>query len=77
MKGKTHFRTESPVKVKIAAGIIAALREGLTLMRVGSKFEFYVPPHLAYAEKGAGTIEPNETIVLTVRLLSLERHDEL
>jgi len=42
-------------------------------MPVGSKFELWLPPDLAYGEHGAGAdIGPNETLVFEVELLSIK-----
>jgi len=54
-------------------GVIPGWQEALQLMNVGSKYKLYVPPSLAYGEKGAGgMIGPNETLVFEVELLSIE-----
>jgi FKBP-type peptidyl-prolyl cis-trans isomerase FklB len=39
---------------------------------VGSRWQLFVPPHLAYGEQGAGRdIGPNATIVYELELLSI------
>jgi FKBP-type peptidyl-prolyl cis-trans isomerase len=54
-------------------GVIKGWTEALQLMPVGSKFELYLPPDLAYGEHGAGAdIGPNETLVFEVELLSIK-----
>jgi len=52
--------------------VIPGWTEGVQLMPVGSKFEFYVPANLAYGAKGAGPIGPNSTLIFDVELLSIE-----
>ncbi len=52
--------------------VIAGWTEGLQLMSIGSKFEFYIAPELAYGEGGGGPIPPNSTLVFVVELLDIE-----
>jgi len=54
--------------------VIRGWREALQLMPVGSKWQIFVPPDLAYGAKGAGrTIGPNATLVFDVELLAIKR----
>jgi FKBP-type peptidyl-prolyl cis-trans isomerase FklB len=47
--------------------------EGLQLMPIGSKWMLFVPPALAYGERGSGgTIPPYATLIFEVELLSIE-----
>lgn len=53
-------------------GLIKGWIEALQLMPVGSIWEIYVPPHLAYGEKGTGSvIPPNSTLVFELELVSI------
>ena len=53
--------------------VIPGWREALQLMPVGSKWQIFVPPDLAYGRKGArGTIGPNATLVFDVELLAIK-----
>ena len=55
-------------------GVIPGWVEALQLMSVGSKWRIVVPPDLGYAERGAGSkIGPNETLIFTVELLSIDK----
>ena len=54
-------------------GVIKGWQEALQLMRAGDKWKLFIPPELAYGEKGAGAmIGPNETLVFEVELLAIE-----
>jgi FKBP-type peptidyl-prolyl cis-trans isomerase FklB len=56
--------------------VIKGWTEALQLMPVGSKWELYVPPDLAYGDRGAGpNIGPHATLVFEVELLSIQGKD--
>ena len=52
--------------------VIKGWQEAVPLMKVGSKWQIYVPAELAYGERGAGgSIQPNETLVFDIELLGI------
>ena len=59
-------------EVHARRGMIAGWREALKLMPVGSKWQLFVPPQLAYGEKGTGRhVGPNATLVYEMELLKV------
>ncbi len=52
--------------------VIPGWTEGLQLMPVGSKFEFYIPSELAYKDHAPSAIGPDQVLVFDVELLSIE-----
>ena len=53
--------------------VIKGWTEALQLMPVGSKWQLYIPPDLAYGSNGAGNaIGPDSTLVFEVELLSIK-----
>jgi FKBP-type peptidyl-prolyl cis-trans isomerase FklB len=53
--------------------IIKGWTEALLLMPVGSKWQLFIPPDLAYGSRQPGpTIGPNSTLVFEVELLSIQ-----
>lgn len=52
--------------------VIPGWTEGVQLMSVGSKYEFYIPSELAYGPGGTGPIPPHAALQFTVELLDIE-----
>jgi FKBP-type peptidyl-prolyl cis-trans isomerase len=53
--------------------VIAGWQEALPLMEVGTTAELYIPPDLAYGDRGAPpVIEPGSMLVFQVELLAIE-----
>jgi hypothetical protein len=50
---------------------VAGLRQGIEGMRAGGRRELVVSPHLAYGDKGAGTIPPKAVLRFEVELLEI------
>jgi len=54
-------------------GVIKGWTEALQLMPVGSKWQLFIPPDLAYGDRQAGPdITPGSTLVFEVELMSIQ-----
>ena len=51
--------------------VIRGWTEGLQLMEVGSKYEFYIPENLAYGPQTQGGIPPYSTLIFEVELFKI------
>ena len=55
--------------------VIPGLTEALTLMQEGSKWLLFIPPKLAYGERGGGgPIGPNAALIFEIELLSIQEN---
>jgi FKBP-type peptidyl-prolyl cis-trans isomerase FklB len=68
----SSYKRGQPVTFPVS-GVIAGWTEALQLMKEGAKWQLFVPPRLAYGERGAGqVIGPNATLVFEVELISVK-----
>jgi len=63
--------TAVPVK-KLIGGFAQALQ----LMPVGSKWQIFVPPHLAYGDRAMPSFGPNSALIFDVELFSIKEKKE-
>jgi FKBP-type peptidyl-prolyl cis-trans isomerase len=61
-----------PATLKVT-GLIPGWTEALKLMPVGSKWQLFIPPQLAYGERGASRdVGPNATLIFELDLLAIK-----
>ena len=68
----SSYKRGQPVTFQVN-GVIKGWTEALQLMKEGSKWQLFIPPELAYGERGAGRdIGPNATLIFEVELLTIK-----
>lgn len=68
----SSYRNGQPSTL-VVKGAIPGWREGLKLMAVGSKYQLFIPPQLAFGEQGSGRgIAPNTTLIYEIELLAIK-----
>jgi|SRR5579871_48005 FKBP-type peptidyl-prolyl cis-trans isomerase FklB len=67
----SSYKRGTPASFPVS-GVIKGWTEALQMMPVGSKWQLFIPPDLAYGDRGAGSdIGPGETLIFEVELLSI------
>lgn len=67
----SSYKRGEPIEFPLN-GVIKGWTEGVQLMPIGSKFEFYIPSDLAYGDRQAGgDITPGSTLIFEVELLDI------
>ena len=67
----SSYKWGQPTKFPVN-GVIPGWTEALQLMKVGSKWQIFIPANLAYGERGAGNgIGANQTLVFEIELISI------
>lgn len=63
----------APLDFVVGVGqVIQGWDQGLLGMKVGGRRKITIPPHLAYGERGAGSvIKPGETLIFVVDLMAV------
>lgn len=72
----SSYKTGTPMKFALHR-VIPAWTEGVQLMKVGSKYMFFVPSNLGYGERGSRAIGPNAMLTFEIELLRIVSPEEL
>lgn len=69
----SSYKRDEPATFPVG-GVIAGWTEALQQMKVGAKWEVFLPADIAYGPRGAGgAIGPNETLIFTIELLEIAK----
>ena len=73
-KFDSSYDRKKPIEFSLGKGeMIKGFDEGFSLLNVGSKAKFIIPPELGYGKRGRrGFIPPDATLVFEVELLSIK-----
>jgi FKBP-type peptidyl-prolyl cis-trans isomerase len=67
------YERGKPVQLPIQAGLLPGWFEALKMMEVGSKWKIWLPPELAFGERGLpGQIPPQYVTIFEIELLSID-----
>lgn len=67
----SSYKRGQPTKFPVN-GVIPGWTEALQLMKVGAKWQIFIPVNLAYGERGAGNvIGANQTLIFEIELISI------
>jgi len=72
MISSTAVEGNRPLEVNLESAI-PAWQEALPLMNMGSKWEIFTHPKLAYGEDGTRNVGPNEMLIFTIELVGIQQ----
>jgi peptidylprolyl isomerase len=67
------YNRGEPLSFRLGVGqVISGWDQGIAGMKVGGRRRLVIPPHLAYGDRGAGSvIKPGETLIFVVDLVGV------
>jgi len=75
---ESSYKSGKPITIPVG-DVIPGWTEALQLMKVGSKWQLYIPSDIAYGvnPRPGGSIKPNDALVFDIELLKIERPADL
>ena len=71
----SSYLKDAPTTVQ-TDGVIKGWTEALQMMKAGSKWKLFVPPHLAYGRGGSDKVPSNKVLVFEMELLSIVKEED-
>lgn len=70
----SSYARKQPIDFTLGVGqVISGWDEGVSLLQVGDKARFVIPPHLGYGSRGAGgVIPPDAILIFDVELMNVK-----
>jgi peptidylprolyl isomerase len=65
------YTGNEPVSMVVSEAPLPGLREVLPLMRVGARWEVFLPPDQAYGDSPRSPIGPGQAVVFDVKLVAI------
>jgi len=66
----SSYKRNQPATFQVR-GVIKGWTEALQLMKVGAKWELFIPSELAYGSRGRPSIPPNSALIFEIELLEI------
>ncbi len=66
------YRSGKAVIRALGQGVIPGWAEGIPLMKEGAKFQFVLPPELAYGKRGSSAVPPGATVIYEIELIKVQ-----
>ncbi len=71
----SSYQRGNPDKFQLSK-MVKGWREGVPMMKVGESWELYIPPHLAYGNKGSpGSVAPKSVLISQITLIDAHCQD--
>jgi FKBP-type peptidyl-prolyl cis-trans isomerase FklB len=71
----SSYQRNQPATLPVK-GVMTGWAQALQLMPVGSKWQIFIPPQLAYGERVVSGIGPNAMLIFEVDLVSIQDKEQ-
>lgn len=68
----SSYKKGKPAEFSMSDDILHGWKEGISLMKEGSRYKFFLPPELAYGEEGFNEIPPNSVLIFDIELINVD-----